>query len=66
MIDIFYLMKTIIILLFLAVTLGNSSVCEICIRTTEVVQNSLTAVTPTFIAEDVVRSVCERQCKILH
>jgi hypothetical protein len=55
-------MKLLIIILAI-ISIGNSSICEFCIRTTEVVQNSLIKITPTFVAEDVVQSVCERQCR---
>lgn len=56
-------MKTIIILSLLAVILQAFNLCEACIKTNEAIQHSLIAITPTFLAKDVVQSVCERQCK---
>ncbi len=56
-------MKAIIILSLLAVLLQAFNLCEACIKTNEAIQNSLIAITPTFLAKDVVQSVCERQCK---
>lgn len=56
-------MKTIIILSLLAVLLQGFNLCEACIKTNEAVQNSIITITPTFLAKDVVQSVCERQCK---
>lgn len=55
-------MKLLIILLA-TLAIGTPNLCEICIRTTELLQNSLIKITPTFVAEDVVQSVCERQCR---
>lgn len=57
----FLMMKTIVVFL-LTVSIASASLCEACIKTSEILQNSLITITPTFVAEDVVRSVCERQC----
>jgi hypothetical protein len=54
-------MKNLLILLTI-LSIGASSLCETCIKATELLQNGLIKITPTFVAEDAVKSVCERQC----
>ena len=62
----FYQMKVFVALLFaFFVTFGTASLCEICIKTTEHLQNLLLAIAPEKPAKEVVQAVCERQCKIL-
>ena len=55
-------MKLFIIVALLAIS-NASSLCNTCIRLTEMVQSGLILITPTFVAKDVVKSVCEKQCE---
>jgi hypothetical protein len=38
--------------------------CKVCIESAELLQKTLIKLTPEFVAKDVVKSVCERQCMI--
>ena len=55
-------MKTILLLLTIAVVLQASPLCKMCVELTELLQGTLIKVTPMFVVKDMVKSVCERQC----
>jgi hypothetical protein len=55
-------MKILVLITTLLVISNASSLCNTCIRLTEMVQSGLILITPTFVAKDVVKSVCEKQC----
>lgn len=42
-------MKLLIIILAIT-TIGTASLCEMCIKTSEIIQKSLIKITPTFVA----------------
>jgi len=58
-------MIKIIAIVLLLVIGQTSTLCNVCIRTTELLQGGIIALTPTFVAEDIVKSVCEKQCTLL-
>lgn len=57
------MIKLIILVLVLLTVTQTSSLCNTCIKLTEMAQNGLIFMAPNFVAKDLVKSVCEKQCK---
>jgi hypothetical protein len=56
-------MKAVVaLLLAVFISLASASLCEACIKTSVLLQNTLIALAPEKPAREVVQAVCERQC----
>jgi hypothetical protein len=56
------MIKVFIVILVLLTLTTTSNICNTCIILTELVQEGLIFMAPNFVAKDLVKSVCEKQC----